>query len=191
MRVLAGVVVPARGEVRLGGRPLAELDLAHVRKRLLVEPHHVDLFGATIREALLTDDLTEEDRIATAVHAAAVGDFADSLDRGLTDHGQNLSGGQRQRLAMARALLADRKILVLHDPTTAVDAVTENAMAEGLGRLRAAPGEAERSTVLITTSPPLLSRCSRVLFVEAGGRVRVGTHSELLREPGYAETVLR
>lgn len=191
VRVLSGVVVPTRGEVRLGGRPLGALELAHVRKRLLVEPHHVDLFGATIRAALLTDDVPEDGRIATVVRAAAVGDFADSLDRGLTDHGQNLSGGQRQRLAMARALLADRPILVLHDPTTAVDAVTENAMGEGLCRLRAAPGETQRSTVLITTSPPLLNRCSRVLFVEGGGRVRTGTHGELLRHPGYAETVLR
>lgn len=191
VRVLAGVIVPNRGEVRLGGRPLHALDLAQVRSRLLVEPHHVDLFGTTIREALVTDSSPADDRIAAAVRAAAVGEFADSLDRGLTDHGQNLSGGQRQRLAVARALLADRPILVLHDPTTAVDAVTENAMAEGLGELRAAPGETERSTVLITTSPPLLSRCSRVLFVEADGRVRSGTHTELLRDPGYAETVLR
>ncbi len=59
VRVLAGVVVPTRGELRLGGRPLGDLDLAHVRTRLLVEPHHVDLFGATIREALLTDDNSE------------------------------------------------------------------------------------------------------------------------------------
>ena len=73
---------------------------------------------------------------SAALEAAAVGALADDLDRPLLDHGMNLSGGQRQRIALARALLADRTVLVLRDPTTAVDAVTENAIAAGIRRLR-------------------------------------------------------
>ena len=112
---------------------------------------------------------------SAALEAAAVGALADELDRPLLDHGMNLSGGQRQRIALARALLADRTVLVLRDPTTAVDAVTENAIAAGSAgsatRLPGAPSgsgsaaDRPRSTVLLTTSPPLLGSCDRVLFL--------------------------
>ncbi len=150
--------------------------------------------GRTLREALRTGDeaaQTDPERIQAALAAACVGDFADSLDRPLTDQGQNLSGGQRQRVALARALLADRATLVLHDPTTAVDAVTENAIADGLTALRARANGSRRSTVLITTSPPLLSRCHQVLFCDPDGGVRSGSHAELLELPGYAAAVRR
>ena len=81
-------------------------------------------------------------------------------------------------------------MLVLRDPTTAVDAVTENAIADGLRR----SGDGERigrSTVMITTSPPLLGRCDRVLFLRRRRRPRRGTHAELLELPDYAAAVLR
>lgn len=193
-RLLAGGESAERGEVRLGGRPLAVLDLAQTRRRLLVEPHHVDLFGTTLGESLRTGDepaQTDADLIEAAMTAASVGDFGRSLDLPLTDQGRNLSGGQRQRLALARALLADRPILVLHDPTTAVDAVTENAIAVGIRTLRADPATSTRSTVLISTSPTLLGRCHRVLFYGRDGELVQGTHAELLALPAYAAAVAR
>ncbi|MCP3812152.1 ABC transporter ATP-binding protein/permease, partial [Mycobacteriaceae bacterium Msp059] len=84
--------------------------------------------------------------------------------------------GQRQRLTLARALAADPDILVLHDPTTAVDAVTEQAIADGIRRLRPPSG---RTTLIVTSSPALLATADRVVVV-ADGRVRAeGTHREL------------
>lgn len=169
----------------------AEAGAVRVAGRLLVEPHAVHLFGGTLREALLVEDGIDDASLDDALGAVALNDLAGAvpdLDHPLTDHGLNLSGGQRQRIAMARALLADAPILVLRDPTTAVDAVTEARMAEGIRRYRARPG---RLTVVITTSPPLLASCDRVVFLGADGRCATATHSGLVADPAYAELVLR
>ncbi|MDG4824582.1 ABC transporter ATP-binding protein [Asanoa sp. WMMD1127] len=189
--LLAGARAPDRGRVTLAGTPLPELDIASLRRAVLVEPHTVDLFGETVGEALRTDDAqTDEHAMAAAMTAASAGELlaADGLDHALLDRGANLSGGQRQRVAVARALLADRPLTVFRDPTTAVDAVTEHAIAEGLRAHRAGDG---RATVLVTTSAPLLDRCDRVVFVDAGRVAAGGRHRELLDLPAYADVVLR
>ena len=190
--LLAGARVPDQGRVTLAGRPLPDLDIASLRRAMLVEPHAVDLFGDTLREALRTDDGQVDDAaMAKAMTAASMSDLitdSGGLDRALLDHGVNLSGGQRQRVAVARALLADRPVTVFRDPTTAVDAVTEHAIAEGMRAHRAAGG---RATVLVTTSAPLLDRCDRVVFVDGGRIAGTGSHRELLDVPAYAGVVLR
>ena len=86
--------------------------------------------------------------------------------------GTNLSGGQRQRVALARALLADPPVLVLHDPTTSVDPVTESVIADGLARLRA-----DRIAVLVTASPILLNAADRVVVLRRGRVIAEGTHT--------------
>ena len=221
--LLTGMVRPESGEVLLGGEPLTSLSAASLRSELLVEPHAVDLFGRSLAEAVDVGDGRDPAQRAVALRAAAVGELADDLDRPLLDHGLNLSGGQRQRIALARALLADRTVLVLRDPTTAVDAVTENSIAAGIRALRhpdapgASPTPADapfaaptlpmqrerdsskgsvsemgrpRSTVLLTTSPPLLGACDRVVFL-AGDEVVEASHAELLDRADYAAAVLR
>lgn len=194
--LFSGTVRPERGRVLLGETDLADLAVTALRSELLVEPHTVDLFGRSLAEAVDVGDRRSATQRAAALAAAAVGTLAEDLDRPLLDHGLNLSGGQRQRIALARALLADRTVLVLRDPTTAVDAVTENAVAAGIRRLRhsgAAAADVDprlRSTVLLTTSPPLLGVCDRVAFLTADGLV-AGTHAELLERGDYAAAVLR
>ncbi|GIF70077.1 ABC transporter permease [Asanoa ishikariensis] len=187
--LLAGARVPERGSVTLAGTPLQELDIADLRRAMLVEPHAVDLFGDSLREALRTDDGQVDDGAMTeAMTAASMTDLGKELDHALLDHGSNLSGGQRQRVAVARALLADRPVTVFRDPTTAVDAVTEHAIAEGVRAHRATGG---RATVLVTTSAPLLDRCDRVVFVDGGRVAGTGRHRDLLDLPAYADVVLR
>ncbi|MTK02391.1 ABC transporter ATP-binding protein [Micromonospora sp. CP22] len=189
--LLAGARSPDRGEVRLAGTPMRELDVTSLRRAVLVEPHGVDLFGTTLREVLQTGDDRDDAALRTAMTSASVGDLlADDagFDRELVDHGLNLSGGQRQRLALTRALLADRPVTVFRDPTTAIDAVTEHAIADGIRAHRAGDG---RATVLVTTSAPLLDRCDRVVFLRDGRVVAVGRHRDLLAESSYAEVVLR
>ncbi|WP_432509370.1 ABC transporter transmembrane domain-containing protein [Kineococcus auxinigenes] len=191
--VLAGQRACESGEVRLGELDPAG-DPAGARGHLLVEPHTVHLLGGTLREALTTGA-----GAAASLERALVASAAEEvvrarpagLDEVLLERGANLSGGQQQRLALARALAADRPVLVLRDPTTALDAVTEDAVAAGLRVLRHGPGSpAGRTTVVLTTSPLLLARCDRVALLSAGG-CRTGTHAELLGEDAYATAVLR
>jgi len=127
---------------------------------------------------------------AAALVASAADEVIASLpggvDTDLTERGQSLSGGQRQRLALARALAAEPPVLVLHEPTTAVDAVTEARIAAGLRSHRAG-----RTTVVVTTSPALLAAADVVVLLEGGRVVDTGTHADLVaRNPRYAEVVL-
>ncbi|WP_432571050.1 ABC transporter transmembrane domain-containing protein [Kineococcus sp. SYSU DK005] len=199
--VLAGQRAPRAGAVRLGALDPAR-EPAAATGALLVEPHTVHLLGATLREALTTGSGPGRDgvdaRLEPALAAAAADEVVRArpggLDAPLLERAANLSGGQQQRLALARALAADRPVLVLRDPTTALDAVTEDAVAAGLRALRHGEGppgaRAARTTVVLTSSPMLLARCDRVVLLTAEG-CRAGTHAELLREPAYAAAVLR
>jgi len=109
------------------------------------------------------------------------------LDTTVDERARSFSGGQRQRLALARALLAEPEILVLVEPTSAVDAHTEARIAR---RLRAA--RAGRTTVVVTSSPLVLDRADRVVLLADGQVVADGVHRELLRsDAAYRDTVTR
>ena len=151
---------------------------------MLAEPHAVHLLGRTVDEVLDTGRGAGAPRIAAALSVA----YAADVPWDLADGGANLSGGQRQRVALARALAADPPVLILRDPLTAVDAVTEDAVAAGLAASRRA---ASAVTVVVTTSPPLLTRCDRVVFMPAGRPPVVATDAELAADPAYAAAVLR
>lgn len=194
--LISGRRRPVSGTVCLGGVPVDELDPQERNARLLVEPHTVHLLGGSLAAALETGQRgTGDGRIGApealaaaalrvedlAGHATGLGDIA------LLDHGTNLSGGQRQRIALARAFLADRDILVLRDPTSAVDAVTEDAIAAALHTVR----DGHRGTIVFTTSPLLLGRCDRVLFVDDDGSSTVGLHTDLQYLDEYRSVVLR
>ncbi|MGH1561342.1 ABC transporter ATP-binding protein [Mumia sp. DW29H23] len=191
--VLNGEAVPESGAAHLGGAPLHTL--AHDRRRetLLVAHHHVDLFEGTVRFNVDPAAGAAEDRLTAALDASAadevVGSHPDGLDRRVRVSGA-LSGGQRQRLALARALTAERPVLVLQDPTSAVDAVTEQAIAAGIRSLRHSPGSAS-TTVVITSSPALLQQADRVVLVVDGRTVATGTHADLLAREDYGRAVLR
>ena len=191
--LLAGRAADARGTTLVAGVPLPDLDLVSLRGTVLVEEHGSHLFEGTLRSNLTTDTDLDDERLLTALDAAAAGELVtghpDGLDRPVTDQAANLSGGQRQRVALARALAAAPPVLVLHDPTTAVDAVTEEAIAQGTAALRVAHGG---GTLAIASSPALLARADRVLVLREG-RVRAeGTHTRLAEDdPYYREAVLR
>ena len=126
-----------------------------------------------------------------AVHTAAASDVLEALPAGLAteveERGRSFSGGQRQRLVLARALVADPEILVLVEPTSAVDAHTEAAIADRLAAARRG-----RATVVCTTSPLLLDRADTVALVVDGRVVAEGHHRELLdAEPRYRAVVTR
>ncbi len=115
-------------------------------------------------------DRSRDEEVLAALAAADARDVLGSLPGGLdgvlTEKGRNLSGGQRQRVALARALFADPEVLVLVDPTSALDAHTEVRIGRNLARVRAG-----RTTVVFTSSPLLLDRCDEVVAIGADGRV--------------------
>ncbi|GAB1515915.1 ABC transporter ATP-binding protein [Actinophytocola sp. KF-1] len=185
--LLSGVVPPEdyAGTITVGGVPAPDLDLATGRREVLVEHHDVALFEGTLRSNLMAGDP------AAALRAAAAEDIVaahpDGLDHPVTDRGTTLSGGQRQRIGLARALAAAPPVLVLRDPTTAVDAMTEERIAHGIAELRR-----DASTVLITASPALLAIADRVVVIADGRVVTAGTHGTLSEvDERYREAVLR
>ncbi|TWP54355.1 ABC transporter ATP-binding protein [Lentzea tibetensis] len=186
--LLAGRAAPSSGSVGFGDIAVDDVD---VRRHVLVEPHAAYLLGGTLDAAIDTGRGADRGAVDRAVAAAGVVDVLESLARqgeALLEGGANLSGGQRQRVALARALAAEPPVLVLRDPLTAVDAVTEDAVARGLRSLRRKDA---LGTVVVTTSPPLLSRCDRVVFLDGDGPPVVATHARLAEIPAYAEAVLR
>lgn len=178
---------PEEGSVELDRVPLGAYPPEQARAAVLVAAHEAALFAGTVAENVRAGGPGDP---AAALAAAGADQVLESLPEGadtpVTEQGRSLSGGQRQRVALARALVADAPVLVLHDPTTAVDTVTEARIAEGLRLLRAG-----RTTVLLTTSPTLLAVADRVVVVDEG-RVRAeGTHADLLAgDPAYRGLVL-
>ncbi|MEY2227560.1 ABC transporter ATP-binding protein [Streptomyces sp. BF23-19] len=165
------------GAVRVGGEELAALSIEAVREHMLVNPYDGEIFAGTLRTNI--DPSGTSRTVAEAVEASMLTDVValhrEGLDHGVRDRGANLSGGQRQRLSLARALAADCDILVLHDPTTAVDAVTEQLIARNIAKLRRG-----RTTVVITSSPALLDAADRVLVLDDGVITAEDTHRNLL-----------
>jgi len=183
LRCLGREVDPETGSIELDGVRLVDLDPDHVRSVVLVAAHDAELFGGTLGENIG----------AGAPEAALAASRADEVLRllpggvegVLAERGSNLSGGQRQRVALARALTADAPVLVLHDPTTAVDTVTEALIATGLRDLRP-----DRTTILVTTSPVLLAVTDRVVML-ADGRISAdGRHHDLIRDDETYRTVV-
>ncbi|MFB6557299.1 ABC transporter ATP-binding protein [Streptomyces sp. NPDC056400] len=165
------------GVVRVSGEEFAALSIEAVRAHMLVNPYDGEIFAGTLRTNI--DPSGTSRAVAEAVEASMLTDVValhrEGLDHGVRDRGANLSGGQRQRLSLARALAADSDILVLHDPTTAVDAVTEQLIARNIAKLRRG-----RTTVVITSSPALLDAADRVLVLDDGVITAEDTHRNLL-----------
>ncbi|HET9420867.1 MAG TPA: ATP-binding cassette domain-containing protein, partial [Nocardioides sp.] len=129
-------------------------------------------------------------RLGQVLAASAADDVAalrsGGLDAEVTAEGTTYSGGQRQRIALARALASGAPVLVLHDPTTAVDSVTEGRIASGIREVRDG-----LTTWLLTSSPALLEAADRVVVVREGRVVAEGTHHALMDDLAYQELVLR
>jgi ABC-type multidrug transport system fused ATPase/permease subunit len=178
------------GDVRWGSVELQELPREVVRRRIVVSDTGAQLFSGRLADQI---DIRGhgQDALDGALDTASAADVLDALPDGLeaevAEKGRSFSGGQRQRLVLARAIAADPEVLVLVEPTSAVDAHTEARIADRLRERRAG-----RTTVVTTSSPLLLDRADRVLFVEGGRLVAEGTHEQLLTDsPAYRAVVTR
>ncbi len=183
-----GRTAPGRHGVRWGDTALDDLPISAVRTRVVVSEAEPHLFSGPLREAL--GGTSDEQRLE-AIHVASASDVLEAIEHGLDgvleERGRALSGGQRQRVSLARALVRDPEVLVLVEPTSAVDAHTEARIAERLVEHRSG-----RTTVLVTASPLLLDRADTVLLVEDGVVSASGRHHDLLRShAAYRDVVLR
>ena len=174
-----------------GGVRVDEVALPQIRARILLAENDAALFAGTVREAVAGRRETREPDLGDAVRAAVASDIVDALpdglDSALDSQARSLSGGQRQRLRLARALYAQPEVLLMPEPTSAVDAHTEATMA---ARLR----EARRglTTVVATSSPLVLDKADLVLHLVEGRVAGSGTHQELGRsDPAYRAVVSR
>ena len=177
--------------VRLGDVDLADASLADVRSTILVSDTGSQLFAGTLQDAVDPHQRLTRRQAEEALLAANAEDVYDALPGGwqgeLDERGRGLSGGQRQRVVLARALAAAAPILVLVEPTSAVDAHTEARIAERVTRLRSG-----RTTVVCTVSPLWLHHADRVVVLADDRVVADGHHDDLLaRDPTYRAIVAR
>ncbi|MDX2600458.1 ABC transporter ATP-binding protein [Streptomyces caniscabiei] len=200
LRCLGRHTDPDDGTVELDGTALTTLGPDDVRAVMLVAEHDADLFEGTVLDnvtaAIATgapwgvpggaaDTGAEGTAVPAHVTAAMVASGTDEVARALPDgvhtavtaRGRSLSGGQRQRVALARALAADAPVLVVHEPATAVDAVTESRIAAGIRDVRGG-----RTTLLVTNSPALLAVADRVVLLHEGRVLATGDHERLVHE---------
>ncbi len=177
--------------VRLGDVDLSAALLDDVRRQVLVSDTGSSLFAGTLQDAIDPHGRLTREQAETALRVASAEDVYDALPEGwqgqLDERGRGLSGGQRQRVVLARALAADAPILVLVEPTSAVDAHTEARIAERVSELRRG-----RTTVVCTVSPLWLHHADRVVLLRDGQVVAEGGHAELLvHDAAYREVVIR
>ncbi|WP_371749494.1 ABC transporter ATP-binding protein/permease [Streptomyces sp. NBC_01283] len=182
--------------VLLGGVALDEAPLSAARTAVLVQDKDPVLLSGTLRGlldvpasgAVSADEALDAAQCADVLDALAQASVGEApLDAHVTERGRSLSGGQRQRLALARSLITDPGVLVLDEPTSAVDSHTEARVADGIKGLRKG-----RTTVVLTSSPLLLDRAERVVFLHEGEVAAVGAHRELVHsEPRYRAVVTR
>ena len=178
-------------DARLDGTRVADAPLAELRRRIVVSETDPRLFTGPLREELDPHGEHDDATILAALSVASGDDVLEALPGGLDneveERGRAFSGGQRQRLALTRALLTEAEVLVLVEPTSAVDAHTEARIAS-----RLSPARAGRTTVVMSASPLLLDQADQVVYLQEGRVVAAGAHRRLMAElPAYRRTVTR
>jgi len=183
------------GRVMLDGVDVRDLSLVDLRRHIAMAFEDATLFSASVRENVLLgraelDVHSEEgERVLREALDVAQANFVDALPDGVEtvigEEGLSLSGGQRQRLALARAVAANPKVLVLDDPLSALDVDTEALVEEALRRVLA-----ETTAMIVAHRPSTVALADRVALLERGRITAVGTHSELLKtSPHYRHVI--
>ncbi|GED85973.1 thiol reductant ABC exporter subunit CydD [Streptomyces sp. 6-11-2] len=166
LNVLLGFVKPSAGRVRVAETDLADVDLEQWRSRIAWVPQRPHLYAGTIAENVRlarpdADDAAVRGALADAGALEFVDTLPEGLDTRLGEDGAGLSAGQRQRLALARAFLADRPVLLLDEPTAALDGATEAEVVDAVRRLSAG-----RTVLLVVHRPALLDVADRVVRLD-------------------------
>ena len=176
-------------DAEFGGVRVTDLDSEELRRRILVADHDAYLFAGTVHDIISAGK--NHAPVEAAVHAAAaddiIGELTQGLDTPLRNQARTLSGGQRQRLRLARAIAANHEVLLLNEPSSAVDSHTEASI---VARVR--ENRKGKTTVVATSSPLWLTAADSVSYLEDGKVVAFGTHRQLLEtSPEYHAHVTR
>jgi ABC-type multidrug transport system fused ATPase/permease subunit len=182
--LISAFYVPTKGTVRVDGVDLSTASLDSFRTRLGVVLQESFLFDGTIREnvAFSRPDASEEE-ISRACRIARVDEFAetfsDKYDTIVGERGVKLSGGQRQRISIARAILAEPRILILDEATSSLDSESEQMIQQGLSYLMQG-----RTTFVIAHRLSTIRRADQIMVMEQGKIVERGTHAQLYAARG-------
>jgi ABC-type multidrug transport system fused ATPase/permease subunit len=175
---------PIQGNVTVDGHNLRDIKLASLRRQVAVVLQDSFLFNNTVAQNLLygKPDATEDELMAAA-RTANADDFISKLpkcfDTELGERGVKLSGGQKQRLALARAILADPKILILDEATSSVDAEAESLIQQALERVLKG-----RTALVIAHRLSTIRNADKILVLDSGRIVETGNHTELMQRGG-------
>jgi len=175
---------PQEGRVLIDGTDISGVRLSDLRAAIAIVPQDVQLFRGSILQNIRYGRMdASDDEVRAAARDANVDEYVQSFPNGYAtevgERGVRLSGGERQRIAIARAVLRDPRILILDEATSALDSHSEAMIEQALDRLL--PG---RTTLIIAHRLSTVRRANKVLFVEAGSVVEIGTHDELLAKGG-------
>jgi len=178
------------GVVRLDGVDVRRLPLRDLRRVVGIVFEDTFLFSDTVRaNVAFADPSAAPEAVERAARRAGAHDFVSALPRGydtvIGEHGYSLSGGQRQRIAIARAILADPRVLILDDATSSVDPTKEHEIRDSLRVVMRG-----RTTIVIAHRPATIALADRVALVDGGRVAAEGTHEELLRTSARYRQVL-
>ena len=182
--LIASFISPISGSIYVDESNLAEIDLKSFRSHLGVVLQDDFLFEGTIRENILFPrPHANEAQLLNAVHSSYVNEFTDRFEKGLDtligERGVKLSGGQRQRIAIARAILANPKILILDEATSNLDTESETLIQKSLNELMKG-----RTTFVIAHRLSTIRKANQILVIENGEIAEHGTHDDLIKQKG-------
>ena len=178
-RLLARFYDPEDGRITLDGTDIRDIQLRRLRRAVAIVFEDTFLFSTTVAENIaFAEPDTPFERVVRAAELAGahefISDLPDGYDTLLGERGLSLSGGQRQRLALARAILADPRVLVLDDATSSVDATKEHEIRDALTQVMSG-----RTTIVIAHRPATIALAERVVLIDGGRIVAEGTHQSL------------
>ncbi len=184
LSLACGTIRPSAGSVRIGGEDTRDLTEEDAWRSISLVSQDVYLRDATLRDNLRygLDDASDE-RITDALHRAGLGDLLRLLPEGLAtmvgQRGKRFSGGERQRIAIARAILRDRPLLILDEATSHLDAEREEGILDAVAAMAA-----NRAVLVVAHRVSALERADRVVMVEQGSIIERGTHADLIAAGG-------
>ena len=189
--LLTRLYEPQQGEIRIDGQNLAKIQLASLRRNMVLVPQEPQIFGGTVADNICYGAAGFAPRqIMAAAQAAelheAIMELPAKYETILGEKGVSFSGGQRQRLSLARALITDPRILILDDCTSSLDAETEKRIQETLAQVME-----KRTAIIVSQRVSMAQYCHRILVLGRGEIIESGSHEELLANNGFYAQLYR